>query len=83
MAADGHPVPDSTALRALAFLWGFCAFLPVSVMYLSLLLMLVGLAFAPAIGRRMARLPQSVVFWPLIAMLLWSVATSPPIVVTA
>lgn len=76
MAADGHPVPDSTALRALAFLWGFCAFLPVSVMYLSLLLMLVGLAFAPAIGRRMARLPQSVVFWPLIAMLLWSVAAA-------
>ena len=73
MAAGGQRVPDSTALRALAFAWGFCALLPIGVMYLSLLLMLAGLAFAPALGRRLARLPRSTVFWPMVLMLAWSV----------
>ena len=43
------------------------------MMYLSLLLMLAGLAFAPALGRRLARLPHSAVFWPMVLMLAWSV----------
>lgn len=71
MAAGGQRLPDSTALRVLAFVWGFCAFLPVGMMYLSLLLMLTGLAFAPALGRRLAGLPRSTVFWPLVVMLVW------------
>lgn len=72
-AADGRGVPHSVALRALAFLWGFCAFLPIGVMYVSLLLMLAGMAFAPALGRRLARLPRQAVFWPMLLMLAWSV----------
>jgi len=58
-------------LRLAAFVWGCCAFFPVGVMYLNLVLMLVALAFQPDIVRRVTRLRYSPVFWPILLVLAW------------
>ena len=70
--AGADPAAGSRVLRLAAFVWGCCAFFPVGVMYLNLVLMLLALTFQPDIVRRMRQLPYSVVFWPILLVLIWT-----------
>jgi O-antigen ligase len=72
-AAGDDPASGSRVLRLAAFVWGYCAFFPVGVMYLNLALMLLALAFQPDLARRMTQLRRSVVFWPILLVLAWTI----------
>ena len=52
--------------------WGACAFFPVGLMYLHFLLMLLALALSGNMGVRLRRVRSSAVFWPLVAMVGWT-----------
>jgi len=67
-----HPASRIGLVRVAAFSWGFSAFLPVGVMYLNFLLMLVLLAFAPAIVHRIGAVFRQPVALPIGLMLAWT-----------
>ena len=52
--------------------WGACAFFPVGLMYLHFLLMLLALALSGDIRVRLRRVRASAVFWPLVAVVGWT-----------
>jgi len=56
----------------LAPLWGFCAFLPVGVMYLNLVLMATALLLAPDWRVRWQRVRRSALVNPVLLMVLWT-----------
>ena len=68
----GEQAVDSRALRALAFTWGACAFFPVGVVYLNLLLMLAALSLAPGLRGRLAGLRRRDVFLPVLLLAAWT-----------
>lgn len=55
-----------------AFSWGFCAYFPIGVMYLNLLLMLVALAISPGLRMAFERLRRQPVIVPLALFVLWT-----------
>ena len=59
-------------LQWLAFSWGACAFFPVGVAYAHLLLVLLLLAAAPDLRARAQRLGDIYPFWPVAAVLAWT-----------
>ena len=71
VAASGHSFRQRLVLWFAAS-WGACAFLPIGVVYLQLLLMLLALAVSANLGARVQYLRASSVFWPLVAMVSWT-----------
>lgn len=70
--ASASPVPPGGKFVVfVAFSWGLCAFFPIGVMYLNLLLMLVALAFTPELMARVRGLRRHSVALPIILMLGW------------
>ncbi|MBC7706042.1 MAG: O-antigen ligase family protein [Rhodoferax sp.] len=59
-------------LPFVALSWGLCAFFPIGVMYLNLLLMLTALAFAPDWMQRVRKLRQESVVLPIALMVVWT-----------
>ena len=60
-------------VRFVAASWGFCAFFPVGLMYLHLLVLLSVMAIAPHPAARWQRLRASPLLLPLLLMLGWTV----------
>jgi len=54
-----------------ALSWGLCAFFPIGVMYLNLLLLLIGFALAPDLMTRLRGLRQHAASPPIVLMLVW------------
>ena len=59
-------------VQTIAFSWGFCAYFPIGVMYLNVLLMLIALAIFPDLGTALARLRRHVVLLPLTLFVAWT-----------
>ena len=59
-----------------AVVWGFCAYFPIGVMYLNVLLMLTALAISPGLGMAFERLRQQPVVLPLVLFLLWTLVAA-------
>ena len=72
LPAAGWQAPDAPWVRWAAFSWGFCAFFPVGVMYLNLVLTLTALLFSPGLGARVNQLRGSVLSGPILAILVWT-----------
>jgi O-antigen ligase len=60
-------------VQYVAFSWGLCAFFPIGVMYLNVLLMLIALAIWPDLPKALARLRRHEVLLPLTLFLAWTV----------
>ncbi len=72
---------DETAVRqkfltAVAFSWGFCAYFPIGVMYLNLLLMLTALGIWPNAGQALHRLRRQPVLLPLSLFVAWTLVAT-------
>lgn len=63
-------------VRFVALSWGFCAFFPVGVMYLHLLLMSLAIAMTPDLAGRARVLRASPILPPLLLMLTWTLLTA-------
>ncbi len=59
-----------------AFSWGLCAFFPIGVMYLNVLLMLTALAIWPDLTVALARLRRHVVLLPLTLFVAWTLVAA-------
>jgi O-antigen ligase len=64
-------IRENAALWA-AFAWGACAFFPVGVAYLNLVLMLLALSIAPDIRSRFGALMASPLWLPIALMVVWT-----------
>lgn len=53
--------------------WGLCAYFPIGLMYVNMLLMMLALAFAPDFGMRWRRARTSPVAFPIALMVSWTV----------
>lgn len=60
------------SVQFVAFSWGFCAYVPIGVLYLNFLLLLVAIGLSPNIRQRLRQLPRGVVFLPVVVMLAWT-----------
>ncbi|MBC7619857.1 MAG: O-antigen ligase family protein [Candidatus Saccharibacteria bacterium] len=60
------------SVRIVALSWGLCAFFPIGVMYLNLLLMLTALAIAPDWLARVLKLRRESVVLPIALMVAWT-----------
>ncbi len=60
------------SVHYVAFSWGLCAFFPIGVMYLNVLLMLVALALLPDLKLALARLRRQTVLLPLTLFVAWT-----------
>lgn len=69
LPADGY---RSRTVRFVAFSWGFCAFFPVGLMYLHLLLMVLALLLSPDRSSRLRQLQNHPLLAPLLLMLAWT-----------
>jgi len=63
-------------LTGVAFSWGFCAYFPIGVMYLNLLLMLTALAIWPGAKQALLRLRQQAVMLPLALFVAWTLVAT-------
>ena len=59
-------------VQYVAFSWGLCAFFPIGVMYLNVLLMLIALAIWPGLKAALADLRRHVVLLPLTLFVVWT-----------
>nr|WHW29516.1 putative O-antigen ligase family protein [uncultured bacterium] len=59
-------------VQYVAFSWGLCAYFPIGVMYLNVLLMLIALAVFPDLTAALARLRRHVVVLPLTLFVAWT-----------
>ena len=66
----------SRALHTLAFTWGACAFFPVGVGYLNLVLMFLALATGGGLRERVARFRNTRLLWPMAAFLAWALVAA-------
>ncbi|MEP6969945.1 MAG: O-antigen ligase family protein [Betaproteobacteria bacterium] len=64
--------PQTRLVRFAALSWGFCAFFPVGVMYLNLLLMALAIVLTPGLSDRVRVLRASPLLSPLLLMLAWT-----------
>jgi O-antigen ligase len=65
-----------TFLTGVAFSWGFCAYFPIGVMYLNVLLMLTAFAVWPGLTPAMRRLGQQPVMLPLTLFVGWTLVAT-------
>ena len=63
-------------LTGVAFSWGFCAYFPIGVMYLNLLLMLTALAIWPGAKQALHRVRQQAVMLPLALFVAWTLVAT-------
>ncbi len=63
-------------LTGVAFSWGFCAYFPIGVMYLNLLLMLIALAIWPGVKQALWRVRQQAVMLPLTLFVAWTLVAT-------
>ena len=68
---QGHSFREK-CLTSVAVSWGLCAFFPIGVIYLNLLLMLTALAFAPDWMQRVQKMQQAPVVLPIVLMVTWT-----------
>lgn len=59
-------------VRAASASWAFCAYFPVGVMYLNLLLMLLALALSPHLVARLRNVRHSPLLLPMVFMIGWT-----------
>jgi O-antigen ligase len=71
-AVAGQNAARREWVGAVAFSWGLCAYFPIGVMYLNLLLMLTALVFWPEMRSALRRLRRQPVLVPLMLLLAWT-----------
>lgn len=64
--------PAAALVNLSAACWGACAFIPVGVMYLNLLLMIMALGFSADLRQRLAQVRASPHVLPILAMVVWT-----------
>jgi len=72
-----NDLPPAAGLRArwvriVAFSWGFCAFFPVGLMYLHLLVLMLAMCFTPGLSARVRALRNNSLIPPLLLMVAWT-----------
>lgn len=78
-ARGGSPGEEGfrqTFLTCIAFSWGFCAYFPIGVMYLNLLLMLTALAIWPGARQALQHVRQNTVTLPLTLFVAWTLVAT-------
>lgn len=63
-------------LTGVAFSWGVCAYFPIGVMYLNLLVMLTAVAIWPEGKQALHRVRQHAVMLPLVLLLAWTLVAA-------
>lgn len=63
-------------LTGVAFSWGFCAYFPIGVMYLNVLLMLTAMAVWPGLKPALLRLRERPVMLPLALFVAWTLVAT-------
>lgn len=76
--ADSHLIQEPAAgiranlVQLASASWAFCAYFPVGVMYLNLLLMLLALALSPGLATRLHQVRHSPLLLPIAVMVGWT-----------